>query len=197
MQADVSTRERLLTAAMALFGVKGYRATTVGQIEQAAGLSPRAGAFYRHFTNKEAVFHAALDRWIADVSAFPADIGELLPLEDLRSELTVIARGSLRILGRQLDLFRLLARDAVEFPALVSRVHDELVSRGYRQMEGWFAERLEARGRVADPAALAAVALSALVHYREDEAVYGVPPAGVAEEDFVRAWVDVWTRWFD
>jgi AcrR family transcriptional regulator len=35
------TRERILDAAMSLFGERGYRGTTVGAIEQAAGLGLR------------------------------------------------------------------------------------------------------------------------------------------------------------
>src|SRR2546421_9024600 len=38
------TRARILDAAMALFAERGYQGTTVGDIEQAAGLAPRSGA---------------------------------------------------------------------------------------------------------------------------------------------------------
>lgn len=190
------TRERLVAAAMTLFGERGYRATTVGDIEQAAGLSRRAGAFYRHFDSKEAVFSAALDRWIAEVRAFPATVEALLPLGDLRAELTLIARGTLQLLDRQRDLFRLLARDAGEVPGLVARVHDDLVAGGYRQMVDWLRRVLAEQGRADDALeAVAAVALGALVHYRQDEALYGHPPAGADEQAFVAVWVDVWFRW--
>jgi AcrR family transcriptional regulator len=188
-----STRERILESAMRLFAAKGFRATTVGDIEADAGLVPRRGSLYRHFDSKEAVFEACLERWIEDVKGFPSTVGAMLPLSDLRSELTVIARGSLQILARQRDLFRFLARDAIDFPHLVARVHDELVAVGYRQMSAWFRAQLRSTGAPqAEAAALAAVALSSLAHYRQDEAVYGAPPGGVSESDFVDAWVDTW-----
>jgi AcrR family transcriptional regulator len=187
------TRERILEAAMRLFASQGFRATTVGDIEAAAGLVPRRGSLYRHYPSKEAVFEACLDRWIADVKGFPATVEAMLPLDDLRSELTVIARGSLQILARQRDLFRFLARDAVDFPNLVARVHDELVSVGYQQLTAWFASRLRAAGAsTQDATALSAVALSSLAHYRQDEAVYGGPPGDVREAEFVDAWVETW-----
>jgi AcrR family transcriptional regulator len=193
--AVMPTRERILESAMRLFAERGFRATTIGDIEAAAGLSPRRGALYRHFASKEAVFEACLDRWIADVTAFPSTVEAVLPLGDLRSELTVIARGSLQILARQRDLFRLLARDAIDFPDLVDRVHRELVSVGYEQMTTWFRSKLKAaRKPAADAPALAAVALSSLAHYRQDEAIYGHPPGDVDEDAFVRAWVDAWHR---
>ncbi|MGH9208726.1 MAG: TetR/AcrR family transcriptional regulator, partial [Acidimicrobiales bacterium] len=40
------TRERLVTEAMRLFGEQGYKATSVAQIEAAAGLAPGSGALY-------------------------------------------------------------------------------------------------------------------------------------------------------
>lgn len=183
---------------MHLFAAKGFRATTIGDIEAAAGLSPRRGGLYRHFSSKEAVFEACLDRWIADVTGFPSTVEALLPLADLRSELTVIARGSLQLLARQRDLFRFLSRDAADFPHLVARVHDELVSVGYRQLEAWLRSRLRGAGApTADAAALAAVALASLAHYRQDEAIYGAPPGDVPEAAYVKAWVEVWNATID
>ena len=183
---------------MYLFGERGYRATKVGDIEARAGFSPRAGAFYRHFSSKEEAFRAALDRWIADVADFPASVGELLPLDDLRAELTVVARGVLRLLDRQRQLFRFLSRDAAEFPELVAQVHDQLIARGYFQMVDFLAARLGGAHFSEDRMrALAAIALGSLVHYRQDEAIYGDPPAGARETAFVQAWVDLWFCWFE
>ena len=62
------TRERLVSEAMRLFAQRGFRGTRVGDIEAAAGLSPRAGAFYRHFKSKKEVLHAALDRYVSGLS---------------------------------------------------------------------------------------------------------------------------------
>jgi hypothetical protein len=41
---------------------------------------------------------------------------------------------------------------------------------------------------------VAAIALGSLVHYRVEEAMFGRPPAGVGEEEFIETWVEVWTR---
>lgn len=188
-----STRERILEAAMQLFADNGYRATTVGDIEAAADLVPRRGALYRHFASKQAVFEACLERWIADVRGFPSTVEAMLPLDDLHAELTVIARGSLYILARQRALFSVLVRDAGDLPHLVSRVHDELVSVGYKQLTAWFASRLQPTGASPEEAsALAAVALASLAHYRQDQALYGAPPGGVTEPAYVIAWVETW-----
>jgi len=52
-------RKRLLSAAIGIFGRKGYHATTVPMIVRAANSS--VGSFYFYFRNKEDVFAAALD----------------------------------------------------------------------------------------------------------------------------------------
>lgn len=55
-ESDVGGRERLLAAAVRLFAVKGYAATTVRDILRAAGVT--APALYYHFGNKEGLFLA-------------------------------------------------------------------------------------------------------------------------------------------
>jgi hypothetical protein len=78
---------------------------------------------------------------------------------------------------------------------LVTRVHDELVSSGYRQLTDWLRGVLADQGRSdEDATAMAAVALGALVHYREDQAIYGHPPAGADEQSFIKVWVDLWAH---
>ena len=85
------TRERLVTEAMRLFGEQGYQATSVAQIEAAAGLAPGSGALYHHFKSKEALLEA-IDRQL-DRRRAMRDIRALFAgLRDLRSELTMLGR---------------------------------------------------------------------------------------------------------
>lgn len=57
-EADGGGRERLLKAAVRLFAVKGYAATTVRDILRAAGVT--APVLYYHFGSKEGLFVALL-----------------------------------------------------------------------------------------------------------------------------------------
>lgn len=63
MQARTSTgtREKLLEAAFAVVRAKGYSATTVDELCQAAGVTK--GAFFHHFESKEALGVAAAEHW--------------------------------------------------------------------------------------------------------------------------------------
>jgi len=127
----------------------------------------------------------------------PGSVDELLPLAEVRSELTVIARGTLALLDRQADLFRMRSRYGGQFPELVGRVHDELVAQGYRQMVTWSGggcDRAIARLAMSTPSPPSP---SARVHDRQDLALYGVAPAGAGEGAVVRVWVDVWATWLD
>jgi AcrR family transcriptional regulator len=188
------TRERILVAAMALFGERGYRGTTVGAIEQAAGLAPRRGGLYRHFPSKQEVFKAAVARYASKFRSLE-DLLELLDFDDEHATLTQLARFALAGLAAEADLFRLLQRDGPDFPDLAMLVHEQLVQRGYDFAIAVFSRLLQGRNLpVADVAALAAIALGSLVHFREDEALYGKTPAGASEEQFVATWVDTWLR---
>ncbi len=84
-EAVVPTRERILDAAVELFGRQGYSGTSVGEIEAAAGLAPRSGALYKHFESKRAVLEAAVARRAAAADAAGVGI-DAVATGDVRAE---------------------------------------------------------------------------------------------------------------
>src|SRR5437016_14675758 len=102
-----STRQRIVDAAVELFARQGYTRTTVGQIEAAAGLTPRAGGFYKHFPSKTAVLEEALQARTERVDRVIAGLDDG-PLGDLRAELTMMARVALRELDAERPLLRIV-----------------------------------------------------------------------------------------
>ncbi len=54
------TREQIVDAAMGLFAERGYQATTIADIAEAADVAPRT--FFAHFPSKEAVVFHDVDR---------------------------------------------------------------------------------------------------------------------------------------
>jgi AcrR family transcriptional regulator len=59
------TRSKILQSALSLFGQRGYDATGVAEICTAAAVSK--GAFYHHFSSKQAVFIDLLEDWLKAV----------------------------------------------------------------------------------------------------------------------------------
>lgn len=188
----VPTRERILEAAMPLFAQRGFKATTIGDIEQAAGLAPRRGGLYRHFSSKEEVFRAAVTRYATKFGPL-VDLWNQLDFDDERATLTALAEFTLAGLVDESDLLLLLQRHGQDFPELTAHVHAHLIERGYDFATELFRRLLHARDLPADDAqALGAIALGALVHFREDEAIYGKTPANVTQDRFVATWVSTW-----
>src|SRR2546421_4855608 len=112
-----ATRERLIEAAMQLFADRGYRNTTVGDIEAKAGLAPRSGALYQHFGSKEELLRAGVHKRIAELEEV-VSVMDLLPLADLRSELIMLGRWNLQDLTRRESLHRLVRQEGDGFPGL-------------------------------------------------------------------------------
>src|SRR3712207_1231413 len=103
---------------MALFGRQGYHATTIAQIEAAAGLSAGAGGLYRHFRSKRAVLEEALRRQAEQGRPLLAYLADPEALGGLprRERFVAVARAGLRRLAEERDINRLLLRDLAAFP---------------------------------------------------------------------------------
>ena len=123
------TRARLLNAALETFAARGYSATPVDAIADAAGVS--AGLLYYHFASKTAVLQAIFEQSLADVQAtFAAADGEADPVDRLpallRSAGEIVPRHrnfwavwyGLRM---QSDVLKSLGPSVMEFSAAIAR----------------------------------------------------------------------------
>jgi AcrR family transcriptional regulator len=181
---------------MDLFAERGYAATTVAEIERAAGLTPRASGMYRHFASKQAVLEAGLADQVAALDTLRSVDETALDDLDLRSWLTLLGRVGIAQMREQRALIRILYRDLDPFPELVESLTEDLVRSGYRD----FAARLEVRqgaGQVRaalDLDAVAAMALGAVVNRGVLDAMLDEVPAGVDDERFLATWVETVVR---
>ncbi|HEY0119517.1 MAG TPA: TetR/AcrR family transcriptional regulator [Cellulomonas sp.] len=127
-----ATRERILTAAAALFTEHGVRAVSTNRVAAAAGVSP--GNLYYWYADRESIVRALYDRFLAEHDELWASLdGSAAGLERLRLALAASAGISAR--------YRWLVRD------LVGLVHaDPELERTYRRVR---TARLEAFGAVA------------------------------------------------
>jgi AcrR family transcriptional regulator len=103
----VNTKDRILKAAADLFLELGYQKTSIARIETAAGLVPRAGAFYRHFEGKQALLVELVKTFVSET---PEDFGldRLMDFGDTRAELIAVARKYEEAAVRQQPYARLI-----------------------------------------------------------------------------------------
>lgn len=185
----LSTRARLVHEAMRLFSERGYAATSVGDIEEAAGLTRRGGAFYRHFTSKHDVLEAAIDGFAATASD-AKQLADLLRLDDRRSELLLFGRLLLAELDNEKALHQVLDKEGDRIEAARRRAADEFLHRAYEAMLPLFRRWLPLLGEP-DLAAFAVVLCGGLVNLRRNLWTFGAVPLGVDDELALQTWVEI------
>lgn len=186
------TADRITDAGLKLFSENGFRGTTVGEIERQAGLTPRAGALYRHFPSKEAVLEASFERHVEELEAMHTAI-ELMPLGDLQAELTLLARFGLQMLDQERSLRRIVITEGDRFPELKRRFRERIVDRAYDEVIGFVRQKMEAgEFPEGDAEAVAVAMVGSLLAYQLEIDVFGRPPAGVDEERLIAAVVGAW-----
>ena len=76
-EIDTATRERVLLEAARLFRHRGYAATTLREVADAAGI--KAGSIYYHFASKEQILGEVMDKGIQVVAAAVRERVDALP----------------------------------------------------------------------------------------------------------------------
>ncbi|MHB8671257.1 MAG: TetR/AcrR family transcriptional regulator [Acidimicrobiales bacterium] len=184
------TKQRLLDAGVRLFSEKGFRETTVGDIEGAVGLQPRRGALYRHFSSKEALLEAALEQHLESI-ADPGPALEQLPAADRRAEALTMGRWLLAELDREKPIVRILEQDGDRLPALRDSFRRSLVDAGYVVTAGMVHRWLGDTAGSVDVEAVSAVLLGAVVNYRRSTWTFGASPLGIDDERFLSTRADL------
>lgn len=176
---------------MRLFGEKGYRGTSVARIEAAAGLTPGAGGLYHHFSSKEALLAAGIERHLARLDAL-RDIRRLLTnLGDLRAELSVTARYFLAELDSQMELFRLLISEVRARPSMLTQAADQLVASTYRSFAEWLQSATGQALSEERATMIATLSLGSLLSTRFVGGVLGLESVAIDDDALVPAWVDM------
>lgn len=172
-------RGRILRAAIQCFASKGYAATTIADIELAAGLSVGAGGTYRHFPSKRAILEAVVD---AAVNVPDDEIAP--PSEDIEAT----AHEMLDYMRS--DMMRIYFRALDDFPEQRKRINERTINTSYRRV----ADRIAARNPSIDAEAAAAVILGSLINFRVNEALIGDDANGVDRDRFVRTWAAIYRQ---
>ncbi|GAB19244.1 putative TetR family transcriptional regulator [Gordonia effusa NBRC 100432] len=185
---SLATRDRLIDEAMRLFGEQGYRATSVAQIEAAAGLTPGSGGLYHHFRSKESLLEAGIDRQLDRMSAL-RDIRQIFEgLTDLRAELTVLCRYTLSVIDEEAQLLRIVSSELRDRPRKLAETLTKLLGESYVGMTEWILRRVPHADREVAHA-VAAVALNALFAHRMMPQFLGAQPVSIDDDVMVGEWV--------
>jgi AcrR family transcriptional regulator len=182
-----SAAERLLGAAMELFAEKGYERTTVGEIQEAAGLTFGSGALYKHFASKQAVLEEGIERFVESARSERRLLGSL-DGPSIADALMTIAQLAMASFDRDSDALRIAWRDLEGFPALQEKVRTERIRATFDDFSAWLGHQADA-GRVVphDSQGVAAVALGSLAFFQLLKFLMHDTPAGVDERRFVEA----------
>jgi AcrR family transcriptional regulator len=191
------TREKIIAQAVRLICQRGYGETTVGDIESAAGLSPRAGGFYRHFKSKEDALIAALAKLEAEIGA-ELRVVDVVSLQSIRAELLVIARALIRHAAIHRPLRVLFQREGHKLPALRRAARGANARLAAMDVVPWVESALVRSGRGTDTAReLALIVFGPVLAYFQG-IDRGDPHFAVGDaDDFLTLWADHWAAWFE
>jgi AcrR family transcriptional regulator len=128
----MSSRERILDAAMEIFARYGYRRASMDQVAEAAGLTRQA--VYHHFPNKEALFRAgvealhdgALEAAVA-AGAAAEQAGHGLP-DVLAAQVDAKTRYVIECMEETSHMEELLSQRQLQAGDLNQRVHEQLTA---------------------------------------------------------------------
>lgn len=129
----ITTRERILRAALTVFARKGYHRALVDDIVRTSRTSK--GAVYHHFPNKQALFLALVDDFAARLAQTVADaIGRS---HGALGKVEAALRAGLETFAGNRDLARILLLEAVSlgpaYEAKRAEIHERFAAliRGY------------------------------------------------------------------
>jgi len=157
-------RTAIIDAARRSFLDSGYAQTSMDRIAEVAGVSIKT--VYRHFQNKDDLFSAVMQAACANApqgihSSSPEAGAKMYPWFDKppRTALAMAGADYLRhiLSDEQIALYRVVTRDARDFPELARRYHEEVILKRnrdfaeylnhWRRSEKW---KLKAPERAAD-----------------------------------------------
>lgn len=146
MSAD-ERRGQLIAAAGEMFLQKGYRATTVDDIAQCAGMSKKT--VYQIFSSKTELFDALLTEWLAPIT-IPVESDGRPPREVLTDALCRLVNFALS--ERNISMTRLLIAETSQSEDIAMALERQGIGHGKRALDQWLAsEALLGTFKIDDP----------------------------------------------
>ena len=122
------SRRQILDAALALFSKQGYRATSVREIGDAAGLS--IGNVYHQFPDKETIFQTLLDEYWAAIASPEFPFNKALFAGAFPDDLRAMGASARQTIVEYKPYVALIYVDVIEFEGShIRRFYQEMASR--------------------------------------------------------------------
>lgn len=176
-QVERSERSRagILDAALKLFAHRGFGATSVRDIAEAAGVSK--GNVYHHFPDKESIFRALLDRYFETMSTPDFPFNQALASGTFPENLENLGRAARETVRAYRDYVALIYVDVVEFDGShVRKFYEEMADRFNRFMRTHGMEE-ELKEKLQDglsPISAVMLATRIFYNYFSIEIIFGV-----------------------
>lgn len=179
---------------MRLFAEHGYDATSVADIQEAAGMARGSGALYKHFPSKRALLEAGIARFV-DQGTRELDRLADLPTDDVGVGLAGLVKAAMSASTMDGDMLRIVYRELVNFPDLRDTVRDQRLQAAFCAVGEWLAVAARQNSsRLDDPEAASAVLFGSIAFFQLAQALLVQTPGRVSTDRFERAWVDLATR---
>lgn len=190
----INTANRIKKAALKLFVEKGYAKTSIGAIEKAAGLAPRAGAFYRHFSSKHALLKELAESQITE-RPDEFNFEDLKAFGDTRAELVSIAIAYEKASARQAPYLKLIEelRRTPEGSELEDKANQDLV----KALMDWVSTKpAAAKLKKSQLAGLTMTVFGGWLFFLT-KIQLGVKVEFVKRDDVLDQWASTWARVLD
>ncbi len=169
------SRNQILDAALKLFAHRGFGATSVRDIAEAAALSK--GNVYHHFPDKESIFRALLDRYFEAMSTPEFPFNQALAKGTFPENLETLGRAARETVRSYRDYVALIYVDVVEFDGShVRKFYEDMASRFEAFMKAHGMEE-ELKGRLQEglsPISAVMLATRIFYNYFSIEIIFGV-----------------------
>lgn len=172
------TRDRILDAALDVFAEEGFAGATISEVERRVGLAAGTGSLYRHFSSKEELLRAAVEREVTSLREEMGKARAALPrVDDPMERRLGVFEQMLKDIRRFDRLFRLMLNEGDRVPELREAI--------------WSAVYRPVPGTPGEEDAVDAVAMAALGGYHLFSLMQGRPFNGVSQQQFLRTLVAI------
>lgn len=174
-ERSARSRNQILDAALKLFSHRGYGATSVRDIAEAAGVSK--GNVYHHFPDKETIFRALLDQYFDAMSTPQFPFNRALATGTFPENLENLGRAARETVKEYRDHVALIYVDVVEFDGShVRKFYAEMATRFETFIKAHGMEE-ELKAKLQDglsPVAAVMLATRIFYNYFSIEIIFGV-----------------------